>query len=94
MKTDCNIVQESPAPHCDETVRVLADAGTDVLLGDKRKVLTEVVNEESELAKRCGAGVNFEKWHPEPVACNNCDGIPVERPYKRVDIPADKGIFG
>lgn len=93
MTTDCKIVQESPAPRGDESVRVLADVGTDILLGDKRKILTEEVNDESELAKRCGAGVNFEKWHPEPVEGGKCDGIPVER-TGRLDIPSDKGILG
>jgi hypothetical protein len=62
------------------------------LVGDK-KALTEVVNEESELAKKCGSGVTFEKWHPEPVDTPNCDGIPVTK-RGRVDIPADKGILG
>lgn len=89
MTTDCNIVLETPVPHADERTHVLAG---EPLVGDK-KVLTEVINEESELAKKCGGGVNFEKWHPEPVDVPNCDGIPVT-PSKRVDIPADKGIFG
>jgi len=94
MEMETKIVQESPAPHGDETVRVLADVNADILIGDKKKVLTEVVNEESELAKRCGSGINFEKWHTEPVDVSHCDGIPVSVPTKRVDIPSDKGIFG
>ena len=81
MKMDCSIVLETPVPHADERTHVLAG---EPLVGDK-KVLT--------LAKKCGGGVNFEKWHPEPVDAQKCDGIPVT-PSKRVDIPADKGIFG
>jgi hypothetical protein len=90
--TNPNIIQESPAPRADEHVRVLADVNVDSLVGDK-KTLTEVVNEESELAKKCGANTSFEKWHPEPLDLPHCDGIPVT-PTKRVDIPSDKGIFG
>lgn len=51
MTTDCNIVLETPVPHADERTHVLAG---EPLVGDK-KVLTEVINEESELAKKCGA---------------------------------------
>jgi hypothetical protein len=64
----------------------------DSLVGDK-KALTEVVNEESELAKMCGANASFEKWHPVTTDLPHCDGIPVT-PTKRVDIPSDRGIFG
>jgi len=90
MTTDCKIVLETPVPHVDERTHVLAG---EPLVGDK-KVLTEVINEESELAKKCGDGVDFQKWYPERVDCLNCDGIPVMRPSKRVDIPSDKGILG
>ena len=89
MTTACNIVLETPVPHADERTHVLAG---EPLVVDK-KVLTEVINEESELAKKCGGGANFEKWCPEPIDTPNCDGIPVT-PSKRVDIPTDKGIFG
>lgn len=90
--TNPSIVQESPCPRGDEHVHVLAGVDMDSLVGDK-KALTEVVNEESELAKKCGANASFEKWHPEPLDLPHCDGIPVT-PRKRVDIPSDKGIFG
>lgn len=90
--TNPSIVQESPCPHGDERVHVLADVNMDSLVGDK-KALTEVVNEESELAKKCGANTSFEKWRPVTTDLPHCDGIPVT-PSKRVDIPADKGIFG
>ena len=92
MQTTSKIIQESPAPRADEHVRVLADVNVASLVGDK-KALTEVVSEESELARKCGANTSFEKWHPEPLDLPHCDGIPVT-PTKRVDIPSDKGIFG
>ena len=89
MKTDCKIVQESPVPQADESTHVLAGAS----LVCNKKVLTEVVNEESELAKKCGTGVDFQKWTPVQVDAVHCDGVPVA-PHKRVDVPVDKGIFG
>lgn len=79
MKTDC------------KDAKVLIDVNANCTA--KKKVLTEVVNEDSEVAKKCGNGVNFEKWTPMTVDALKCDGIPV-KPRKRVDIPADKGIFG
>ena len=90
---DSKIVLETPEPGCDGSTRVLTGVNADMVLGDKKKILTEVVNEESELAKRCGSGVDFQKWRPETVDGLKCDGLPVE-PSGRVDIPADKGIFG
>lgn len=92
MQTTGKIIQESPTPRAEEHVRVLADVNVESLVGDK-KALTEVVSEESELAKKCGANTSFEKWRPEPLDLPHCDGIPVT-PTKRVDIPSDKGIFG
>ena len=88
-----NIILETPVPHGDGSGHVITGVNADIALGDK-KILTEVVNEESELAKKCGDGVDFQKWYPERVDCLNCDGIPVMRPSKRVDIPSDKGILG
>ena len=57
MTTDCNIVLETPVPHADERTHVLAG---EPLVGDK-KVLTEVINEESELAKKCELHIPDEK---------------------------------